>query len=65
MRLDTKVVGSILTCEVVLTFAAGGKTHGPAGTHRGPVVACEEGPRPAAGAPVSGEPLPPGCAAAR
>lgn len=65
MTLDTKLVGSVLTYELVLTSAAGGETHGPAGAHRGPVVACEEGPRPAAGAPVSGEPLPPGCAAAR
>lgn len=51
--------------EFMLTFPAGGKAHGPAGAHRGPVVAREEGPRPSAGAPVSGEPLPPGCAAAR
>lgn len=46
-------------------FAAGGRAHGPSGAHRGPVAACEEGPRPSIGPPVFGEPLSEGCAAAR
>lgn len=48
----------------VSVFAAGRRAHGEAGAHWGPVVACEEGPRPSVGTSVSGEPLPPGCAAA-
>lgn len=50
---------------VVLVLAAGGGAHGPPGAHGGPVAAREEGPRPAAGSPFPGEPLPEGRAAAR
>lgn len=48
-----------------VVFAAGGRAHGSSGAHRGPVAACEEGPRPSTGPPVFGEPLSEGCAAAR
>ena len=49
----------------MLVFAAGRRAHGAPGAHRGPVAACKEGPRPSAGSPVFGEPLPEGRAAAR
>lgn len=41
-----------------VALAAGGRAHWAAGAHRGLVAARKEGPRPSAGPPVFGEPLP-------